>query len=293
LYDPPGEVVYIRGRCGLRGVHEPLDGIHVVTVGGSTTDQRFITEGQTWQDVIRQQSGMAVANAGVDGMSSMGHIVAVTEWLHKLPRFRPRFYLHYIGINDALLSPVPLVGDRSGLSSWTRRLRSRSVIAHSLSQWWDYVRGPVLVMHGQVRAADWSKFELTEAMVDRSKVRAYINDVFKPNLHVLLELHRQNHERAIIVSQPLHPWAAVYRGDTVLIRVPSVATVAVALPMINRASEQVCHEQSDICRFVDLAQQLPFEPVDFYDEVHATPTGARKIGRFLARELTVLQKEWR
>ncbi len=86
LYDPAGEIRYVRDKFGLRGVHEPLDRVQVVTVGGSTTDQRYVGEGQTWQDVWRKAGNVAVANAGVDGMSSFGHIVAVTEWLHKIPR---------------------------------------------------------------------------------------------------------------------------------------------------------------------------------------------------------------
>jgi hypothetical protein len=69
LYQPAGKIVYSRDRFGLRGVHEPLPKVELVTVGGSTTDQRYIGEGETWQDALRSRSGIAVANAGNDGMT--------------------------------------------------------------------------------------------------------------------------------------------------------------------------------------------------------------------------------
>jgi hypothetical protein len=293
LYDPPGDILYVRDRYALRGVRESLAEIQLVTLGGSTTDQKFITEGQTWQDVIRSQSGMPTANAGVDGMSSSGHVIAVTEWLHRLPDFHPAYYLHYIGVNDSLLSRETLVGDRSGTSSWTRSLRRRSAIAQTLGRAWDLARGPQLIMHGQVRPADWAKLQFTEAKVDRTKVLAYIDTVYRPNLRTLLALHRSHGERAILVSQPLHPLAAIYKEDAVFIPVPSVAQLAVSLPMINGATKAICGEQAEVCRFVDLARELRFDPADFYDEVHATPPGARKIGMFLAEKLMRLRQDRR
>jgi hypothetical protein len=39
---------------------------------------------------------------------------------------------------------------------------------------------------------------------------------------------------------------------------------------------------------VDLANELKFVPDDFYDLVHNTPQGARKIGLFLSAKLVGL-----
>src|SRR5262249_49465386 len=103
LYFPYGDVLYRRDKYGLRGSHETVSEIELVTVGGLTTDHHSRTEGQTWQDVLRALTGVRVANAGVDGMTSFGHLVAVSEWLHGIPNFSPKNYLHFIGVNDAAL----------------------------------------------------------------------------------------------------------------------------------------------------------------------------------------------
>jgi hypothetical protein len=118
-----------------------------VTVGGSTTDQRYVGDGDTWQDVLRARSGLAVANAGIDGMSSYGHIVAITEWLHRLPDFSPRFYLHYIGVNDAALSAGPTLSDRAGNEAGLLRiLRARSFIVTAIENLWFRAQGPRVVV---------------------------------------------------------------------------------------------------------------------------------------------------
>ena len=44
-----------------------------------------------------------IANAGIDGQSTVGHIVALKGWLFRIPRLHPRLILIYAGINDVLL----------------------------------------------------------------------------------------------------------------------------------------------------------------------------------------------
>src|SRR4051812_32965783 len=101
-YEPHGVVTYVRDGYGLRGPEKAIEKIEIATVGGSTTDQTLISEGETWQDVIFAETGIRITNAGDEGISSTGHVVAVVEWLHRVPSFRPHFYLHYIGLNDAV-----------------------------------------------------------------------------------------------------------------------------------------------------------------------------------------------
>ena len=102
--------------------------------------------------MLRSQTGIAVANAGSDGMSSFGHIVAVSEWLHEVPGFSPRYYLHYLGANDASLSAGNEASDRSGHDSpWLLDLRKRSIIVKSFVKAWFASSSPREVNHGQVR----------------------------------------------------------------------------------------------------------------------------------------------
>jgi hypothetical protein len=294
LYPPYGTITYTRDRFGLRGVHEPLSKVELVTVGGSTTDQRYVADGETWQDVLRARSGLAVANAGIDGMSSFGHIVAVEDWLHRIPDLAPRFYLHYIGVNDAALVSGPTLSDRGGdEAGLVRILRARSFIVGAIENLWFRAQGPRAVSHGAIKLPPGhSSDEMVKVSVDTSGIDDYIAKHYKPNLRKLINLHRSRGEEVIFVSQPAHPALVRWQGPDTYVAAwdSSLGHWAVALRSINAATREACEEAADICHFVDVADKVTFEPEDFYDLVHSTASGAKKIGAFLAEHLAFIQR---
>ena len=98
-------VIYTRDRWGLRGTYGKPENIDILTVGGSTTDQRYITEGATWQDVLaenfrRNGRDVLVANAGIDGRTTFGHQYDFDLWFPKIDRLRPPYVMLYVGLND-------------------------------------------------------------------------------------------------------------------------------------------------------------------------------------------------
>jgi hypothetical protein len=288
LYHPYGDVLYSRDKYGLRGTHETVSEIELATVGGSTTDQHYITEGQTWQDVLRTVTGVRVANAGVDGMTSFGHLVAVSEWLHEIPNFAPRSYLHYIGVNDAALIQESRQHDfdRSGrLNPWLLSLSKRSALVGAVQKLWIRSTGPRAVAHGAITPPPYATFVKLD--IDQDTIEPFIESVYKTNLRKLIQLHRRRNERVIFVSQVAHPSLIQWKNGETFVAADSghLGKFAVALSMINIATERTCRESgADLCRFYDLATKVRFEAHDFYDLVHTTPSGAQKIGAFLAEE---------
>jgi hypothetical protein len=292
LYEPAGHIVYSRDKYGLRGVHEPLSLVQLVTVGGSTTDQRYIGDAQTWQEVLRSQTGIAVANAGSDGMSSFGHIVAVSEWLHEVPGFSPEYYLHYLGANDASLSAGNHASDRSGHDSpWLLDVRKRSIIVKTFVKAWFASSPPREVNHGQVGLGPGAT-EMIKASADNNAIKYFIENTYAPNLRKLIALHRKRNEKVIFVSQQASPALVRWEGDDTFVsaQFPDIQQWAVALRLINLATQSVCAEAADICHFSDAAGKLVLEPADFYDLAHHTPSGTRKFGEFLAKDLTFLPR---
>src|SRR5262245_3578078 len=103
IYGVDKTIDYVRDSQCLRGSYKPSS-IDVITVGGSTTDQRYLTEGETWQDSIakyfhRNGRQLSIANAGMDGQSTIGHLWDFEYWFPKLSS-QPKAYLFYIWIND-------------------------------------------------------------------------------------------------------------------------------------------------------------------------------------------------
>jgi hypothetical protein len=283
LYEPRSEIVYIRDKYGLRGLKDSISRVELVTVGGSTTDQKFITEGETWQDVLHAGTGIVVVNAGVPGMTSGGHILVVEDWLHRIAGLHAKYYLHYLDVNDALLQPLLPPKD-----TWAQQLRPRSAIWLAITRLHLRLTGPIIVNHAAFgwgsRPGPWM-----EAKVDPALLARYVEETYKPNLRRLLDGHRHHAETTIFVTEPVNPAFVKRERHTVFAALPNIAQWAAALYAIHDATRAVCRENPQTCRFVDLAGTLTLRPADFYDLVHNTPSGSRRIGDFLARELAFIR----
>lgn len=81
----------------------------ILTIGGSTTDQRFVKEGDTFQDLLDQKydNKYDFINGGVDGQSSVGHLYSMKQWHSKaLENNEVRHIIYYLGVNDQGLTKL-------------------------------------------------------------------------------------------------------------------------------------------------------------------------------------------
>ena len=116
-YYPPGTAAhYNRDRFGLRGDYggDPAR-ITVLAVGGSTTHEVTVGDGDTWTSILQRAlrgegRAFVVANAGVDGHSTAGHIRSFDLWFGKISGLKPRYILYFIGVNDRGVPPDTLTG---------------------------------------------------------------------------------------------------------------------------------------------------------------------------------------
>tara|TARA_B100000212_G_scaffold342416_1_gene329454 strand:+ start:8066 stop:9154 length:1089 start_codon:yes stop_codon:yes gene_type:complete len=75
----------------------------VLTIGGSTTDQRYVSEGETFQDILdfKLENKFDVINGGVDGQTTFGHINSLEKWHSKyLSKEKVEKIIYYTGVND-------------------------------------------------------------------------------------------------------------------------------------------------------------------------------------------------
>ena len=86
---PDKVVVYTRDQYGLRGDYgsNPAN-IDVLVIGGSTTNERFLDDRETWVAQLQEQfkaagDDLVVTNAAIDGQSTRGHIKAFDLWSPK------------------------------------------------------------------------------------------------------------------------------------------------------------------------------------------------------------------
>ncbi|MEW5728067.1 MAG: SGNH/GDSL hydrolase family protein [Pseudomonadota bacterium] len=125
-----GDVVVRRDHWGFRGPHADPARVAVVTVGGSSTSQPGLPDAATWQGAMaralaEQGRDAPIANAGLDGQSTAGHIRVLEAWLPAVPGLRPRFIIVSAGLDEEMAgrTAVDRLDDADGMD----RLRRHSV----------------------------------------------------------------------------------------------------------------------------------------------------------------------
>jgi hypothetical protein len=299
LYSDSSIIIkYSRDKFGLRGrssFNQP-EKIDILTVGGSTTDQRYINDGNTWQDVIEtcyKNDGkkMIISNAGVDGQSTFGHIKSFQIWFPKIPKLKPRYIIFYIGINDfyriadnssfdILKESVykKSIADNSILFNFYRKMRNWRI---------SYVYG---IGHEKI---SFSKYTYTnQPMASKELYDFYDENIigFKNRISLLVEHSKSLGAEPIFVTQP----SMRYKLDSLgTILGVSDTTYVEGMPfngvdyyhLLNKLNNAIYNICKDKYTYIDLTNAPIWEEKDFYDFYHNTPSGAKKIGSFIYEKI--------
>lgn len=263
-------------------------------MGGSTTHDAAAGEGDTWPDVLEGSlrasgRGAVVANAGVDGHSTVGHIRSFDLWFSRIPGLNPRYVLFYLGINDrgipldAIDGADTLVHD-TALGRFRAYVENNSVLeraARTLRGWWlaravgaQYGSGKPLAVESR-----WVTAALPEGWEERLRPRV---DAYRCRLAVLHKKVQAFGAIPIYVTQTNGDGRS--NGNGVEEIAGSGGGLKFAeLAQFNPALLDFCAEKRAAC--IDLAAELQFKPGDSYDSLHTTPSGSRRIGEYLAGKL--------
>ena len=301
LYPTSEMVVYKRDKYGLRGEYDSLSSIDILTLGGSTTDQRYITEGETWQDILSKNfrsegKSVYVVNAGVDGQSTYGHIKDFEWWFPNIPELKVKYFLFYVGLNDyytsieydsalkvddLTLERSPFkasIKEKSALYYLYRTLRGiyRANIVYQLGHYYVDPKGykwtdmPRLQDHKTLMEKPLLAYEKRLRILGE-KVRSY--NAIPIFVTSLSRRYKKDESRTIGVENTRQFLDKEINGvDSYYM-----------MRLINLKTLEVCSQLDGIC--IDLGSELQFEDEDFYDFYHTTPKGSEKIGNYLYQKL--------
>lgn len=299
LYPSNNEFVsYERNQFGLRDDCKDPSDIDILTIGGSTTDQRYVANESTWQFVLgrllTQEKGrkICVSNAGVDGHSTYGHIEAFKNWFPLIPRLHPKYVMLYIGINDANFqrpfeyNPGFDTNDNSGIKSF---LKGQSTV-RLLMPLFRYIRdgsaneGPAYAGHKP------KAYELTEYSIStlnsETKYKSKLNaDIFRERLTIILKGISEMNAEPICITQP---HLLTIKKNGINYGVPNIIGSNFSgldhdysIREINKVIYELCGE-----RVVDLYTQN-YEQNYFYDGIHTTAIGSEYIGKKMFESIKI------
>lgn len=296
LYPGHGPAIYTRDQHGLRGAYPDPGKIDILVMGGSTADEIYVSDGLTWVDQLRQAFAAAgrplvVVNAAIDGQSSVGHIRAIDLWFPNIPGLKTRYVLFYIGINDVAVSPKGIsqydaMKSPEPLRRFRYYLMNNSVFYNKFRQ----VRGMftawrMSLLHGALQPAK-TEWRPATAGPDEAELAKKLEPRLKSYAERLRTLVRK--VRTEMKAEPI--FVTQKRGDykiadgRLLARVDKGAPPAAdeayrTLRAFNRETVDMGAELNVFT--IDLATALDFQEGDFYDHIHTTPSGSRRIGRFI------------
>jgi hypothetical protein len=305
-----GITQYLRDEHGLRGVYPDPSKIDILTIGGSTTNEILLDEGKTWSDRLGQEFAqanrpMVVVNAGVDGQSTVGHLKIFELWFPKIPNFRPRYILAYIGINDLshLLSDLRpnkweiMVEQNKTIKQY---LKNNSALygLYRTAKGMIRARNAMLVHSTPGGPYEWKAPALPPDVAAAERKFAPFLDAYANRVRELMRRIRHLGAKPIIVTQ--HYGHYRLRGGRVfglvakeryennwMGRVIEKGTVDIgsyeSLMAHNRRAMKICQEAKAIC--IDVSKELEFEDGDHYDLLHTTPKGSAKIAKFIFERL--------
>ena len=284
-------ITYSRDQYGFRGGSGEAARIDVLAIGGSTTNDRYLDDADTWIARLQRLLGdrdcrVTIANAGIDGYSTFGHIASFSRWFNRIPGLKPRFMLVYVGINDALLEPTALPVEERPLSWWRRA--EYYAAAHSAVRrlymtvrgWWRARQGGVL--HGEVPTAANAVWEPAPLPADFTAMAARRTAAYRDRLERLGQLIRGFGSIPVYITQQRVDGRQVDDNWQQITGSNGAIDTAILLA-IDRTTLDFCRDRGEVC--IDLGGNLRFERSDYYDAVHTTVSGSARIADFLAGEL--------
>ena len=276
------KVNYVRNEFGLRDNCDGPDKIDILTIGGSSTDQRYVNFEFTYQTILQQRLRAVtndfgcVSNAGIDGHSTKGHLFAFENWFPLIPKLKPKFILLYVGLNDVQF----MINKENNIKSFLKRfytVRKLLPIYHFLRQSSDE---NLMLRHVPL---DYKLNDYTVKEINRETVGLSIENekAFKSRMTILLEKIRDLNATPICVTQP-HRYV-IKKNDNMMYGIPNVVGVGFsgidydyALRQLNSILFELCGENT-----VDLYSHN-FLKIHFYDGAHTTDLGSQEIGNKLA-----------
>lgn len=294
-------VSYSRDEFGLRGGCKDPKDITILTLGGSTTDQRLTSDGKTYQDVLqallREEMGgdICISNAGVDGHSTFGHLASFDKWFPLIPQLKPKYFLLYIGINDAGFVSKPIsVFDtykRSTESSLLSTLREKSALYQLLKK----SRDIFLSLNSHNAYAEHSSRPPFESEYTAQSLSADAfsqveknSKAFQQRLVGILGEISNRDATPICVSQP-HLAVSNRNGKT--LGLPNMfyfeeksyngLDYEFSINSLNATMKKLCIQADGF--YIDIAAKS-FERGDYYDVVHMNSNGTFRLGKYLFEE---------
>lgn len=292
-------IIHSKNSLGFRGTEPPDDfdgALTVITIGGSTTECTFLSDGKTWTDVLGDKlksdfDSFWINNAGLDGHTTFGHIVLLKDYVVKL---RPDVVLLLVGANDQGAGGAgeydkEIMQDEVMFDSpkwFIKSMANHSEVFSLAVNLYRYIQARLIgVSH---RGLDFGGLEgkgqriITEEEKEhrenilRSRYEGSLSR-FRDRLEIIIKILREHDILPVFITQP-----TLY-GDFIIdpenVKITHGEGSMYLLELYNNVTRTVGNENGILV--IDLAAELPRNSKYYYDFYHFTNEGAEKVAAII------------
>ncbi|MBI5674619.1 MAG: SGNH/GDSL hydrolase family protein [Nitrospirae bacterium] len=297
-------IIHRKNSLGFRGEKPPrdfADYLTIVTVGGSTTECTFLSEGKTWTDVLgkklkRKFNRLWINNAGFDGHSTFGHIILMEDYIIKL---KPDMVLFLVGANDQDRQDI---GEQDmgimrnqyvfySMKSFLKSMANHSeVFSLGLNIYRYYKAKEIGVEHQEIDFENFRNVDVNQQFID-GKIRfekealrfreSKLSQGYERRLKTLINISKDNNIEPVLLTQP--SLYGNFVDDVTNINFKFISHAWDSLELFNDITRKVGAEEHVLV--VDLARKMPKSTKYYYDWFHFTNEGAEKVAENIYNSL--------
>ncbi|MDB9863765.1 hypothetical protein OAD23_01045 [Candidatus Thioglobus sp.] len=294
FYENSQTISYSRNNYGLRTNCQNMEDIDIVSIGGSTTDQRYIDYKETFSYILQEKiskkldTSLCIANAGVDGHKLLANIDSLESWLPLIPSFNPSYYLLNIGINDSALIITSSLQNNRNKNIFLSYLKFKVINNSYLYSFVKKIRNLIGINLDQYGVLTHKKNIKKDFQYSSLKKSAKLendiilnSDIFASNYEKIIKIINSRGaipicitQQALFVKNDKGIDNAFPYKDTYL----NGLDLKFSLDLINKKITEICTKENAL--IVNIENNY-FTESDFYDFVHHNPEGSKKLANLI------------
>ena len=263
---------YKRNFWGFRGNEFNPKNVKIIFEGGSTGNQRFTPENLTIVGHLNKKfsdtnQDELIYNASTDGKSVTGYINDFKHWFSKIPELKPKYVIFYIGINDRFIDDNFYLDNKiseSTIDQVKDYIKNNSIIVDKFKDFKNKYYPKNTLAYDLNKADLYDNFTYINFQ-EASKKHLEIDQT---NKNLIKKFNLKLEKLNLIINskkiQPIFITQAMFNG-----------LEDKRLFLINNELKKFALENNYF--LIPLDEMIVFNKDDFFDPIHTTPKGSKKI----------------
>ena len=296
IEDKTKKINYSKDEFGFRGARKDYQNIDFLVLGGSTTEQKFIDNNDTWSEKLEKKFvkdgyDIEIVNAGIDGQSTLGHIYNFEKWFPYIENLNPKFIIFYVGINEYrsdkfykydykeknnLLSKIKFYLKKNNgiFLNLYRKINLKKIKS-------DYID---IVNHNPNLKKSYYLKKIEKKKDIEEKFRKWVDQKFLNRLNLLTNFTKEIGAIPIFISQKSIRWyqknGEIYEiENTNILEDENFESYYVKEKKIDQVIQNFTKKNN--MYFISGFNEFSFEEIFFYDLIHTNTKGSEYISEII------------